>query len=392
MQMLLPFDQVQKCCAADGCGQSHRLRRGYCDKHYRAFRLYGDPLLTWADVKPPKVCSIDGCTKKRWARGWCSLHWQRWKKHGDPNHQPVGKVWGDVCRHPECDRPTRVHGGGRGYCSMHYARLLRNGDVGSGEPMVMAASWQGAVCSVQDCQDSVDSLGYCNTHYLRFKRTGDPLELRRQPSWAGIACSIDDCFEQVFCKGLCKIHYDRRSRHGDPRAFKAVRWEGTLCCVDSCETAARIKGYCEVHYRRLRRFGNAQHPGRSFVPAKGFVCDIEGCSRERKARGLCAYHAQIEYKRRNPMAAIAGAQRRRARKLGAQVTPYTQAQLVERMQACGNKCWMCGGPFEEVDHVKPLSKGGKDCLSNLRPSCRSCNRSKSAKWFGVSGLHQLVRV
>jgi hypothetical protein len=32
------------------------------------------------------------------------------------------------------------------------------------------------------------------------------------------------------------------------------------------------------------------------------------------------------------------------------------------------------------DHVQPLSKGGAHTLSNLKPSCRSCNSRKSASW------------
>jgi len=50
------------------------------------------------------------------------------------------------------------------------------------------------------------------------------------------------------------------------------------------------------------------------------------------------------------------------------------------MSYWGNKCWMCEGPFEHVDHVKPLSKGGPHILANLRPACASCNASKNDRW------------
>jgi len=43
------------------------------------------------------------------------------------------------------------------------------------------------------------------------------------------------------------------------------------------------------------------------------------------------------------------------------------------------KCYACRRPISftnfEVGHNKPRSKGGKDTVSNLRPICRSCNRS-----------------
>jgi 5-methylcytosine-specific restriction endonuclease McrA len=43
------------------------------------------------------------------------------------------------------------------------------------------------------------------------------------------------------------------------------------------------------------------------------------------------------------------------------------------------KCYVCKGPITftnfEVGHNKPHSKGGKWTVGNLRPICRSCNRS-----------------
>ena len=50
----------------------------------------------------------------------------------------------------------------------------------------------------------------------------------------------------------------------------------------------------------------------------------------------------------------------------------------------GFKCQLCGrsagdGIQLEVDHIKPISKGGKTERSNLRTLCRDCNRGKSDK-------------
>jgi 5-methylcytosine-specific restriction endonuclease McrA len=58
---------------------------------------------------------------------------------------------------------------------------------------------------------------------------------------------------------------------------------------------------------------------------------------------------------------------------------FTQAQLEQRLSMFVG-CWMCGGPFEDVDHVKPLSKGGLHCLANLRPACKRCNQRKANRW------------
>ena len=43
-------------------------------------------------------------------------------------------------------------------------------------------------------------------------------------------------------------------------------------------------------------------------------------------------------------------------------------------QYCGDK----DGPFE-IDHIKPLSRGGTHRISNLAIACRICNRSKGNK-------------
>lgn len=51
-----------------------------------------------------------------------------------------------------------------------------------------------------------------------------------------------------------------------------------------------------------------------------------------------------------------------------------------RVEIFGGLCWMCHVPWEEIDHVKPLSKGGSSWPANLRPICGACNEKKGAKW------------
>lgn len=87
-----------------------------------------------------------------------------------------------------------------------------------------------------------------------------------------------------------------------------------------------------------------------------------------------------EYCERKPEVRRHAQNNRRAKIRDSMVVKFSAEDLVLRMSYFGNKCWMCSGPFEHIDHVKPLSKGGSHMLSNLRPACRSCNSSKSAKW------------
>jgi len=73
------------------------------------------------------------------------------------------------------------------------------------------------------------------------------------------------------------------------------------------------------------------------------------------------------------------AKKRRVRRAASSV-PFTIDQLAAKFAYWGNRCWMCGGPPESVDHVKPLSKGGPHMLANLRPCCLSCNSRKRNRW------------
>lgn len=57
----------------------------------------------------------------------------------------------------------------------------------------------------------------------------------------------------------------------------------------------------------------------------------------------------------------------------------TEQQIRDRMAMWGFRCWACSAPMASIDHVIPLSRGGTNWASNLRPCCISCNSSKGAK-------------
>jgi len=85
--------------------------------------------------------------------------------------------------------------------------------------------------------------------------------------------------------------------------------------------------------------------------------------------------------------------RRRALKLGNGSEPYT---VDEMLLLYGTDCYLCNEPIDlaaarspgregwqfslHVDHVQPLSKGGPDSLSNVRPAHGRCNLKKNATW------------
>jgi 5-methylcytosine-specific restriction endonuclease McrA len=86
-----------------------------------------------------------------------------------------------------------------------------------------------------------------------------------------------------------------------------------------------------------------------------------------------------EWVKANPEKHRQKAHKRRALMLAAKVVPFTEAELAAHIESLGGRCVYCGGPYQELDHVVPLSRGGEHSLSNLRPSCTPCNRRKWAK-------------
>lgn len=56
----------------------------------------------------------------------------------------------------------------------------------------------------------------------------------------------------------------------------------------------------------------------------------------------------------------------------------TQTQLQARIDFFGGLCWVCGVPYEAIDHVKPAKDGGADWPANLRPICGPCNSGRNA--------------
>lgn len=78
-------------------------------------------------------------------------------------------------------------------------------------------------------------------------------------------------------------------------------------------------------------------------------------------------------------AAKAATNARRRARIAATAVPFTLDDLGARLSMWSG-CWVCGGVPTEVDHVKPLAKGGPHMLANLRPICGTCNATKSSRW------------
>lgn len=251
------------------------------------------------------------------------------------------------------------------------------------------------ICSMVGCFGLHQAKGYCSKHYERFRKNGYPwLIMGKIPRQFKI-CLVYNCSLVVASNSYCNRHYLQNVRTGNPLTELKRKPLNVLTCIaEGCELKARGMDFCSKHLSRYMRHGSANPVGlkpRSSPIPFGTICSFDGCQLEMRSMGLCNKHYQRHIRFQNPEKYANYVRRRRFRKATGFVSQYSLQELQLKMHYWGYKCWMCGGSFDCVDHVKPLKHGGKDCLSNLRPACKPCNSKKSAKWFGVTELHKFIK-
>lgn len=86
------------------------------------------------------------------------------------------------------------------------------------------------------------------------------------------------------------------------------------------------------------------------------------------------------YHRKNPHIARKANHKRKARKSATIENPFTEADCLSLIEAYEGCCAYCGNKTArlEMDHVIPLSRGGKHTKANIVPACFNCNRHKAA--------------
>jgi 5-methylcytosine-specific restriction endonuclease McrA len=240
------------------------------------------------------------------------------------------------------------------------------------------------------------------------RESKDPSEFHRSPQ------RPDGLYP--YCK-VCRSAMARGRNPRRPDPSKPVAGPGEKVCP-RCRNSKKLAsfpkhcGYKDGHhpYCRERKAksdaaSHTRHRDRRNAAARESYRTQPGPYKE---RALAAYHADRELvKQRATTWAVANPERRREIRLasarrryvldperkrevwrrrqaairrGCVVFPFTVEQLAAKVAYWGGRCWVCGVPYEAIDHVKPLARLGPHMLANLRPICSPCNTRKRDRW------------
>ncbi len=200
-------------------------------------------------------------------------------------------------------------------------------------------------------------------------------------------CAEPGCGKPLRARGLCSTHYNQThqpNRHrkvivqcsecGKPieRDPSVRRWTTTYCS-EPCRTWglwgkgwstplpadhwARMYGAtCEWRAPRIVDTRSCGWCGRIFTP-------------KMSSSRFCRPSHQLKYKKAKRRGKVAGA-----------TGTYTWSEVARLWVAFNRACAYCRRPTPlsavQAEHVVPLSRGGANNLTNLLPSCASCNSDK----------------
>jgi len=165
-----------------------------------------------------------------------------------------------------------------------------------------------------------------------------------------------------FC-GKCKENLPASAFYKDKS-----KWDGLASQCKACR-----KAYKEANREEIAEYDKAYY---------------EANHEKRKEQKRANYWVNRErekersrtYRKANPEIRKAANHRHRARKRNAAGT-HNSAQAQARFAVHGDSCIYCASTQDlQVEHLKPLNKGGSNWAANLEPACKSCNISKQDKW------------
>lgn len=212
-------------------------------------------------------------------------------------------------------------------------------------------------CTAPGCNNPLRARGFCNNHYKQMRGMAWAYKKTAMPcGWCGQATlkAADNRLTHRFCSWACRDEWQRWNKR-------------PLSCPVPDRHPSRSSPVPPDHPSRLAL------PKRTPQFFAGYCADCDSgyviASANVSASRYCSTTCQRRVSRRT----------RKAREVGAGGS-FTWAGFMRLALVLGNTCAYCGRAGDdrllEPDHVVPLSRGGYNGLTNLLPSCRSCNGDK----------------
>lgn len=100
-------------------------------------------------------------------------------------------------------------------------------------------------------------------------------------------CSFGGCERPTYCRSLCQRHYEQQNEGKPLTPIRPKRkFQPEACEVDGCTRKPKARGLCPMHDFRRRQHGDVGGP--DSWRRKG--CQADGCTNKHQAHGYCATH------------------------------------------------------------------------------------------------------
>ena len=185
-------------------------------------------------------------------------------------------------------------------------------------------------------------------------------------------------FNSKTCSDACRLELRREAKRRYKSSEKGIEAEKRWIRSDKRaenEKRYRLKPQAKKKaVERSIRYLNSNCEARLKKRERDKVYMMKESARESNKRATKKYRQSEKGKIKRRL-------NKHARRVADSKGDFTFEQWKEILNLYNQSCAECGGKNNlEIDHIKPISKGGLHTMSNIQPLCRSCNAKKGAKW------------
>lgn len=279
------------------------------------------------------------------------------------------------CLIPTCVGRHKAHG----YCQKHYNRWRTNPDAAYVAGTIATTALAPRFCERcgTNISDKPKKSMFCSP---------DCSNKYRAETLVRAICDVHDCDAVVSAKGLCKQHYSADYYAADSEVFSAKQraWYS--------ENREAVLGQKRDYYKRNKPVIRAKaavwrEENRDLHNARGRSYSARNKDIRRRKQAI--YRAQNpgvwrEWARHNRDGLIVRKQARRSqKKANRDSVGVSLRDWIRMVNRFNGRCAYCEEPTgsPQMDHVIPLSRGGRHAIGNVLPVCISCNSSKKDKYL-----------